>query len=176
MKREKGLGKPTCVSYSSVFQDANGQGTFVQSDGKESIPYMYLIQNNESVKNLYAPISQRCIAYFNNEDIAFWHLGKATHNHVPNHVLSSQVSCLNHLFAIRNDDTTVASVAQALIGDFAIVKGVKPLLCDKVNPQYIAFEVVSHTDHLNEQDNSPILNRGALCTSIDAVILAQTNK
>lgn len=113
--------------------------------------------------NLYEEIRDDVKHYFETEHIAFW----GNEREVPNHTLSSQVACLNHLFAIRNDPETVLGIAKAITGRGDII-GMKKVDCDQ-EPQYIAFEVVSKDDHLNE-NSTP--NRGAFCTSIDAVMLA----
>ena len=66
------------------------------------------------------------------------------------------------LFAIHNDKDDVLALLNGVIDEF---EEVLPILCDK-NPTYIAFEVVSSEDHLNEQ----VSTRGSSCTSVDAFI------
>lgn len=124
--------------------------TFCLSEGQEDL-------------NLYPGIRTLVSAYFNTQNISFW--GKS--DTVPNHILSSQVSCLNHLFAIREDEDAVLAIAKAMTGRTDLKKMLR-LECD-TNPQFIAFEVISKADHLNEKE----LKRGAFCTSIDAVMLAE---
>lgn len=123
----------------------------------------FCLQKGQEYFNLYEEIRDDVKHYFETEHIAFW----GNEREVPNHTLSSQVACLNHLFAIRNDPETVIGIAKAITGRDDII-GMKKVDCDQ-EPQYIAFEVVSKDDHLNE-NTTP--NRGAFCTSIDAVMLA----
>ena len=115
----------------------------------------------DSRNNIFEDIVDDCIDYFKNEQIVFW-----GSNGIPNHILSSQVACLNHLFAIRNDRDLVLKLAQMLVGHE--VEDVEPVECDKSCP-YIAFEVTSSKDYLNEK----YVKRGANCTSVDAVIIAR---
>lgn len=123
----------------------------------------FCIQKGKEDFNLYKGIRDGVKQYFDKEHIAFW----GNQNGVPNHTLSSQVACLNHLFAVRDDKDTVLKIAEE-ITNRKDLKGMLPVECDK-DPQYIAFEVVSQQDHLNEGN---ALQRGAFCTSIDAVMLA----
>lgn len=113
------------------------------------------------VTNLYKEIRDEAIKYFNVNKIKWWRGGAPSGN-----TLSSQVSCINHLMPIMKDKDAVLSLVNG-IGNYEYTD-VMPLACD-ADPQYIAFEVVSTKDHLNEG----IPTRGANCTSIDAVILAK---
>lgn len=115
----------------------------------------------DSRKNLFEDIVDNCVNYFQNENIVFWRS-----KGIPNHILSSQVACLNHLFAIRYDRDLVLRLARMVAGQE--VEDVEPVECDKSRP-YIAFEVTSSKDYLNEK----YVKRGAKCTSVDAVILAR---
>lgn len=108
--------------------------------------------------------------YFKDNEIGWW---KGT---IPTgHTLSSQIACLNHLWAIRSDHDAVLTIARKINYEF---DDVEILGNDKQKWQkYISFEVVSKTDHLNEKkDKSKKLTRGSQCTSIDAVILAKKKK
>ena len=86
------------------------------------------------------------------------------------HTLSSQIACINHLFPLRKNRAAVLALAQSIDPEF---ESVEILENDKGLDGYISFEVVSATDHLNEKRGQDMLKRGALCTSIDAVILAK---
>ena len=162
---------------SFVFDGARSHGTRLVKDDKtndlkEEKRYFY-IYNIDRTKNLYAGIRETCIKYFNDEKIEFWKNGICEENIVPNHLLSSQISCLNHLFEIRTNSIIVQAVAQAIVGDTIHIIGVKPLNCDIV-PEFIAFEVTSDNDYLDELGQAKSLKRGEMCTSIDALIIAET--
>ena len=104
---------------------------------------------------------QDVVDYFKNNGISWW-----GGNNPTNHILSSQIACINHLFPLRDDPEAVLSIVKKIDSD---IDGVEVLNNDKWKPEYISFEVVSDNDHLNETKNP---TRGSQCTSIDAVILA----
>ena len=142
------------IEKSDIFNGTAGGGHFM---GKER---PFVLTNGES--NLYSPIRNEAVAYFKENGIGWWGGVKPS-----GHVLSSQIACLNHLFAIRNDAEAVLSVLNNVRNEFTEVL---PIPTDKT-PAYIAFEVVSDEDHLKE--GTP--NRGSNCTSIDALIYARHN-
>ncbi|MBQ9656424.1 MAG: hypothetical protein IJV38_10460 [Prevotella sp.] len=137
-----------------IFYGAHGGGTF------NNRHWEFCIKNDESQKNVYKGIVNDCKNYFRSENIVFW-----GSEGIPNHILSSQVACLNHLFAVRQDKAVTLQLAKMLIGENVI--DVEPLKCDKSH-SYIAFEVTSSRDYLNEK----YVRRGANCTSVDAAMIA----
>lgn len=136
------------------FDQDKGNGFF---KGKQ---YPFILKHPEN--NLYEPIREDAIKYFKENGISWWGGTKPT-----GHVLSSQIACLNHLFAIRKDPEVVLALVHGICNKF---KEVLPLKCDKDNG-YIAFEAVSDIDHLNEDGPT----RGSNCTSVDALVLAVDN-
>lgn len=120
--------------------------------------------------NLYPQIVEEVSLYFALNHISFHHLeGDSDVGFcIPSgHTLSSQITCLNHLYPLRYDKDAV----------FAIVKQICPevidiflIEMDKFLPAYISFEVVSDIDHLNETWGNQKLTRGTMCTSVDAII------
>lgn len=108
-------------------------------------------------------IAEKVNDYFQKEGIAFW-----GGSQIPNHTLSSQVQCLNFLFAIRKDRDLVSQIAQMLLGKSDITAVQIPEKISE-NNGYISFEVTSASDHLNEKTTT----RGANCTSIDALIVIE---
>ena len=129
----------------------------------------FCLGKGDENKNIFNDAQDGVNAYFRENNISFWGNGK----NVPNHILSSQVSCLNHLFAVCFDHDVVTAIARELTGRSDIL-GVEKVLCDNDQSQYIAFEVVSDIDYLNEQGKRKNLSRGEYCTSVDAVIVANT--
>lgn len=115
----------------------------------------------EFEKNFFQPIKDEAIEYFNLNGISWWGGKNPT-----GHTLSSQIACINHLFAIREDKQAVLSLLKNVSDDFI---DVLEITSDKHKPAYIQFEAVSDKDHLNEEQT----NRGSHCTSIDALILAK---
>lgn len=140
------------IAQSDVFGNVAGGGRFL---GKER---SFVLQDGTA--NIFAPIKQDVIDYFADNGISWWGGSKPT-----GHVLSSQIACLNHLFAVKNDGEAVLAMLNNIRPEFTEVL---PIASDK-KPAYIAFEVVSDADHLREG----VSKRGSNCTSIDAFIYAR---
>lgn len=123
------------------------------------LPYPHILKNGK--RNLYLSIienEEEVCKYFENHDIQWWG-GKITGN-----LLSSQIACLNHLFSIRKDKDLVLKIIQGIDPDFVDVFHLPN------ESQYISFEVVARTNNFMNEGKP---KRGARCTSIDALIIAQ---
>ena len=147
------------INDGSLFGDATGYGHFNKT------PYPHILKEGKEWNNLYPNIRGKAKTYFDKNKIAFW--GGKT---ITGNTLSSQVSCLNHLFQIRYDSDATKSIIQALAGDSINIDSMIKIESKTeiyVN-QYIAFEMVSDMDRLNEGK----LTRGKTCTSIDAFAIA----
>lgn len=140
------------INDSEIFENDPGSGFF---KGRYR-PFVL----KDGLKNLYALIRTDVLKYFADNDISWW-----GGNRPSGHTLSSQIACLNHLFAIRKDRDAVLSLLNGVRNEF---KDVLPVKCDKESA-FIGFEVVSKDDHLNEKT----CTRGSNCTSVDAFILAR---
>ncbi|GAB5465060.1 MAG: hypothetical protein Kapaf2KO_04960 [Candidatus Kapaibacteriales bacterium] len=112
-------------------------------------------------KNLYKGINDEAIEYFLKNKISWWGGKNPT-----GHVLSSQIACVNHLYAIRYDKNSVLGLLKTLSGDFIDVLEIQT---DNHLSAFIQFESVSDNDYLNEGKST----RGSNCTSIDALIYAK---
>ena len=124
------------------------------------------IYYKEGKFNLYPKIAEDAICYFSKNHIAWWALEQGK-DKPTGHVLSSQISCINHLFPIRKDKEAVIRLLKTIDNDFV---DAVPIECDTAETQgYIAFEVVCDSNYLNEIH----LTRGANCTSIDALIIGK---
>ena len=140
------------INNSDIFNGDKGNGYFM---GKAR-PFVL----KDGMNNLYEPIRNDVIRYFKDNEISWWGGDKPS-----GHTLSSQIACLNHLFAIMNDHDAVLAMLNGVRDEF---EKVLPVECD-ANPQYIGFEVVSKEDPLNEKAST----RGSNCTSVDAFIHAK---
>ena len=144
--------KQQALLGSEKFNGDQGNGKF----GKRYYPFVLSNGGN----NLFPPILDAVKRYFAENKISWWNGDSPS-----GHVLSSQIACLNHLFAIRHDKEAVLKILNGVCNEFV---DVLPIKCDK-DEQFIAFEVVSQGDYLNEVNTT----RGANCTSVDAFILAK---
>lgn len=122
-------------------------------------PYPHILKNGK--RNLHPPknFEEAVCKYFENNQIQ-WSAGAGN-------LLSSQIACLNHLFSIRKDKDLVLKIIQGIDPDFVDVFQLKN---DTYQSQYISFEVVARTDNFMNEGKP---TRGARCTSIDALIIAQ---
>lgn len=138
-------------NHPELFDNDKGYGFFRNNK------YSFVL--SKGINNLFKPIREKVLQYFQDNDISWWAGYKPT-----GHMLSSQMACLNHLFFIREDDNAVLELINNIRPGLHFTK-VLPLPLDK-DQKYIAFEAVSKYDHMNEDGPT----RGANCTSIDALI------
>lgn len=144
----------------SVFNDPGG-GIYNKS------PRPFVLLNAK--KNLYHKIRKDAIGYFSKNGIVWWHdeSKKTITPTPPGHLLSSQISCLNHLFFLREDKQASLKLLQNIDKNFVDV-------CADFEKGYIGFEVVSKNSYLNEVAPGTRQTRGANCTSIDAMMTGMT--
>ncbi|EXG77681.1 hypothetical protein XylorDRAFT_0021 [Xylanibacter oryzae DSM 17970] len=123
----------------------------------------FALQKDKGERNLFESIRIDTLTYFKENGISWWNGTSPT-----NHMLSSQIACLNHLFAIRHDYDAAKAIAETISGfEFDSILKVPD---DKGKLGYIAFEEVSGIHNfLNEGKPS----RGSNCTSIDALLFAE---
>jgi hypothetical protein len=118
-------------------------------------PYPFVLQN--PLLNLYEPIRQDALDYFQRNHIQWW--GGDT---IPTgHLLSSQIACINHLFPLRHDPEAILLILQSLDPEIS-----QACLIDD---GYVEFEVIGKENHLNEYSHS----RGRNTTSIDALMVGE---
>ncbi|MGI6390678.1 MAG: PGN_0703 family putative restriction endonuclease [Kiritimatiellia bacterium] len=150
--RDKEQKRGEALVKSGFFDGDTGNGKF---KGKR---YPFVLQDGRF--NLYPGIRDEVLEYFKQNNIAWWG-GK----HPTGHILSSQIACLNHLFAIRNEKDAVLKLLKSVSDDFVDVFPIPENL-----EGYIQFEAVGGKENfLNERKNT----RGSNCTSVDALICAR---
>ncbi len=150
-KNSQYIRQEELIKSSDIFLGDEGNGYF------NGVPRAFVLRNG--MNNIYEPIRDGVVKYFKDNNISWW--GGYTPT---GHTLSSQIACLNHLFAIMNDKEAVLEILNGVRDEFV---DILPMRCD-AEPQYIGFEVVSTKDHLSEKSST----RGTNCTSIDALIYA----
>jgi len=152
-ERQRQKAERLISEENKVFNGGKGGRYFMRSNRN------FVLMDYED--NFYPPIKDESIEYFQKNEISWWGGKKPT-----GHTLSSQIACVNHLFAIRNDKQAVLALLKSVSDDFVDVYKIET---DKHTPAYIQFESVSNNDNLNEGQS----NRGSNCTSIDALIFAK---
>lgn len=165
------------LKETNIFERVPGNGLWWNKEENQWEKYPHILQHQDSLKNLFSPIRQEVMSYFEEYDIAWWREDDDRYFPTGN-LLSSQIHCLNHLFRIRKDPKAVLSIIKAQCKD--IVK-VLPSPIDwheyvfennqtkKIN-SYISFEFTyNNVDLLKERT----CKRGKDCTSIDAFVYAE---
>lgn len=153
----------------------SARGRYVKEDGNVVYP-RFILQDGSN--NVFSPIRDKATHYFSKEinNIKWWSCKECGDDGTSptRHIMSSQVACINHLFAIRENPAAVRAIAQAIDPE---ITEVVLLENDKEGTRgYISFEVVSKIDHLNEDfKHTGVLERGEFCTSVDALILGIRN-
>lgn len=132
----------------------------------------YFIKPQYSDKNLYRGIRTKAIEYFREYNITWWQCLNEP-NSPTGHMVSSQINCINHLFAFRDDPIAIKIILQK-----ATNLPIDKILQSPIDKGgYIAFEFVYKNKSLLK-DNSGKYHeeyetRGANCTSIDALVYVQ---
>ena len=156
----------------SVFGGAENLGhyNFKNKKGKiETKSFKFILKPSNSKNNLFACIRDNALDYFDKHKISWWRQEEDGY-FPPGHLVSSQIHCLNHLFALRTDDKAVKVIIEKATG--MKFDKVLPSIIDKDPKSFISFEFVLDNDKLlGENDEG--WGRGTLCTSIDAMILAE---
>jgi hypothetical protein len=151
----------------SLFDNAKDIGYSKKNDEW----FDYFIKPQDSDKNLYRCIRKEAIEYFKKNGIAWWQcLNKP--DEPTGHMVSSQIYCLNHLFAFRDKPEALKLILQK--ATLLPIKSILPSPIDKDG--YIAFEFIYKNMSLM-RDNSGKYHenyetRGTKCTSIDALVYA----
>ena len=108
--------------------------------------------------NLWEGIRDDAVEYFARNGISWW--GEEG-DEPTGHLLSSQVACLNHLYAIRQRPDLANAVLRAIDAEV--------LEAEVVDDGYVEFEFIGEHSYLGERPFS----RGKYCTSIDAFMIGR---
>lgn len=170
-EEEKAIGKIESASTSWIFDGAKNKGIASWKDKKtgnvKEGKSRKVLMDADRTKNLFKDIRTDATDYMKQYGISWWHMEKESEAEVSAHIMSSQVACLNHLFAIHNDEKAIK----------AILKPITDIEFDAILPldngkSLISFEFAYKNDKLlNEKYQGA--KRGKLWTSIDAFIKAK---
>ena len=96
--------RQTKLLGTDLFDGATGGGYCMTDEGRK--PFDFILKPEDSVLNLYPSIREDVLQYFERYDIAWWR--QYEDRYFPTgQAHSSQINCLNHLFAIRKDEDAV---------------------------------------------------------------------
>ena len=163
-------------THKELFENAEGGGCWWNSKKQQWDYYPHILKHENSVCNLYAPIRQRALEYFERHDISWWR--QDTDRYFPTgHLLSSQNHCLNHLMAIQRDKKAVLAITKAI---YPTITDIYPSPIDsnveikdgKIHrfDSYITFEFTCENQTLLGESGD---KRGKKCTSVDVLIYAK---
>lgn len=97
------------LKETNIFERVPGNGLWWNKEENQWEKYPHILQHQDSLKNLFSPIRQEVMSYFEEYDIAWWREDDDRYFPTGN-LLSSQIHCLNHLFRIRKDPKAVLSI------------------------------------------------------------------
>ena len=162
--------RPSMLQTLPQFKGIKGGGTW--KAGLQNIKLPYIIEDGQEVTNIYPSIREAAIDYFRKNGIGWWKSRDAI-NVPTGHMLSSQISCVNHLFPFMKGEETSALllVLNSIQHKYHFTR-IIPNPLDKTDCNgNVCFEFVwKNRSLLGERTEK----RGAMCTSIDAVIYAET--
>ena len=153
------------------FKGVKGGG--IWKAGLQNILLPYIIKDGQEATNIYPSIREAAIEYFRKNGIGWWKSHDAI-NIPTGHMLSSQISCVNHLFPfIKGEETSALLLILNSIQHKYHFTKILPNPLDKNDCNgNVCFEFVwKNRSLLGERTEK----RGAMCTSIDAVIYAETS-
>jgi hypothetical protein len=153
LERERARICQLIVNDPALFDGAIGGRAFVGAPR----PFVLIEQD----RNLFSAIRNNAHSYFASNRISWWGGTRVT-----GHTLSSQVACVNHMFAWRDDEAAATAVLRAISTEF--VRAL-PIASDVGVAGFVQFEAVSDHQYLNEGG----LTRGTQCTSVDAMMYAE---
>lgn len=122
----------------------------------------------KDMENLCPAIADDAKRYFAKHGIAWWSID-GNENEPTWHKLSSQIHCLNHLFALRNNHDAVLAMIRNVRPDIGFSR-VLPVPNDGDDIGYICFEFTFKNCELGLDRHQ---TRGKNCTSVDALIYAE---
>lgn len=148
--------------YNSIlFENAQS----IEFDPKRKKKSDFVLRSQDKNKNLFHKIRQEAIDYFIEYKISWWQYENKPDSPT-GHLVSSQIHCLNHLFALRKDKEALKEMMTQTTG--LPIKEILPSPLDKDG--YLTFEFVYKNKSLLGEKYE---TRGAKCTSIDALVYAQ---
>jgi hypothetical protein len=148
----------------------------VHSRGKWTDSLTYVIQEGKELMNLYPTIREEAIDYFRQNGIGWWKSNDALNTPTGN-MLSSQISCVNHLFPLmkpnKSESASLLSMLNSIQERYNFIKILANPLDNNNSNGNLCFEFIWKNRTLLGE-NYEI--RGAMCTSIDAIVYAETDE
>lgn len=114
---------------------------------------------NQAALNLWEGIRADVLDYFTRNEITWW---QGSSSEPTGHMLSSQIACVNHLYALRQRQDLASAVLRNIDSEISEA--------EVVDDGYVEFEFIGAQPYLMEK----AFVRGANCTSVDAFMVGRT--
>jgi hypothetical protein len=152
-------------SSASLPAEARVRSQYVNKDGvADGAPYDFCLPVDFAHLSLLPEVREPALALFSELGIP-WHAGVG--DGPSNHLLSSQVQCVNALGQMVADPSRLIRAFGSLLGTEEVLQ---------IEPgRYLTFEYIGDTDYFNEGAGGPRV-RGTHCTSVDAAFLHRTSR
>ena len=147
---------------STLASDARRPAAWLDHRGRPRGRYDFCLPAEHAAHNLLPETRDGALALFRELDIP-WHCGIG--DGPGNHLLSSQVQCVNALYPMVHDPARIV----AAFGNHLDVAEVLPL----EEGRYLTFEYIGPADFFGE-GNGATRRRGTRCTSLDAAFRYRT--
>lgn len=147
------------ASTEALPETARPAAPYGRSGEKE---YEFCLPLEHAELNLLPEVREVGLEFFRDENVA-WH--KSVDGGPSNHLLSSQVQCVNALGAMVHDPARIVSAFAGPLGTADVLE---------IEPgRHLTWEYIGPTDFFGE-GNGEQRTRGANCTSVDAAFLHVT--
>ena len=173
-KEVQGGKQEWALQISPHFVDVYGGGKW--KIGSDIIELPYIIEEGKEFMNLYRDIREEAIDYFRQNGIGWWKSNDALNTPTGN-MLSSQISCVNHLFPLmkpnESESESLLSMLNSIQERYHFNKILTNPLDNNKSNGNLCFEFIwKNRTLLGERYEI----RGAKCTSIDVVVYAETDE
>ena len=156
ISRQRAAAAAWKARTSTLPTGARRPAPWVDHRGRPRGRYDFCLPAGQAGHNLLPETRDGALALFRELDIP-WHCGIG--EGPGNHLLSSQVQCVNALYPMVHDPARIV----AAFGEHVDVAEVLPL----EQGRYLTFEYIGPTDFFGEGRGAP-RRRGTRCTSVDA--------
>ena len=150
------------ATTSSLPDEARRPAAWLDHRGRPRGRYDFCLPAEYASHNLIPEVRDGAVALFRELDIP-WHCGIG--DGPGNHLLSSQVQCVNALHPMVHDPARIV----AAFGHHLDVAEVLPI----EDGRFLTFEYIGPTDFFGEGNGAP-RRRGTRCTSVDAAFRYRT--
>lgn len=143
--------------------EARVPAPYVDKDGRSGgAKYDFCLPSEHASISLLPEVRESALTLFEELGIP-WHASVA--GGPSNHLLSSQVQCVNALGQMVSDPARIVRAFGELLGTVEVMQ---------VEPgRFLTFEYIGERDYFGESPGAP-RTRGARCTSVDAAFLHRT--